>query len=316
MPAVKGRDYDSKCWQVVKAIQLRADTDAIKMLERTIHDQQVFISAKCAQLEDLKKKKMEALHNHSLTTSVLAQLHVEQQSVAHLNQSIGVTGMTGGAPPTGAPTGPPAGAPPTSGGPTGTTGPNVAFWNWLFDGNPHVGFTGAAPSSAPPANNVFGASPFSFGPASNPGVTAGGAPSAARVRRARTNPPPASVPTVVPPSLVLPPAPAPVQLALRPASAPPSSGPPPRSSPNSSPTSGVADLFHQVDIDGDDDLLDYEPEQCTICQSSLEELEVGDEEKLLPCGHSFHMNCLNGWIASRINSSSGPTCPQCRAPII
>jgi len=311
MPAVRGRDYDSKCWQVIQAQRRRANVDVQKNLEKAIYEQKVDIACKVAQLDELKKAKAQALQQMALLDAVNQQLQNERVSVSNLTAEFGVTGMTGGAPPSGGgPTGssgPTAGAAPTP----GTTGPNIAYWNWLFGGSAPTGFTGGAPPTASfpsaPTTGFAASPPFFFGPTvANPGNTAA-APSAARVsrgRRTRPSAPPAP-PPIVPPPVVLPPAPVPVQLAPI----------VPQSSPPSSPTSGVADLFHQVDIDGDDELLDYEPEQCTICQTSLEELDVGDEERILGCGHSFHKNCLNGWIASRINSTTGPTCPHCRAPI-
>lgn len=45
-------------------------------------------------------------------------------------------------------------------------------------------------------------------------------------------------------------------------------------------------------------------EICCICLDKL-----NNNIKTLPCGHKFHINCLNEWILSN------PTCPICRASI-
>eukprot|EP00933_Yihiella_yeosuensis_P044243 TRINITY_DN39354_c0_g1_i1.p1 TRINITY_DN39354_c0_g1~~TRINITY_DN39354_c0_g1_i1.p1 ORF type:complete len:244 (-),score=41.22 TRINITY_DN39354_c0_g1_i1:167-898(-) len=44
---------------------------------------------------------------------------------------------------------------------------------------------------------------------------------------------------------------------------------------------------------------------CVIC---MEALEAGKSGCVLPCGHTFHVDCINGWIRSRAKSN----CPTCR----
>jgi len=46
--------------------------------------------------------------------------------------------------------------------------------------------------------------------------------------------------------------------------------------------------------------------QCTIC---LESIGTQQETRELPCKHSFHGECLYGWIREN------PTCPNCRQAI-
>lgn len=43
---------------------------------------------------------------------------------------------------------------------------------------------------------------------------------------------------------------------------------------------------------------------CTIC---LEDILTDIE--FLPCAHSFHRDCISGWVVSK------PTCPMCKIPI-
>lgn len=45
-------------------------------------------------------------------------------------------------------------------------------------------------------------------------------------------------------------------------------------------------------------------ESCTIC---LEEYELGDLLRRLPCGHIFHARCIDHWLTTRSTS-----CPLCR----
>lgn len=45
---------------------------------------------------------------------------------------------------------------------------------------------------------------------------------------------------------------------------------------------------------------------CPICIGSF---ECGDSLRVLPCGHSFHMSCVDHWLV--VNA----TCPNCRATL-
>ena len=62
----------------------------------------------------------------------------------------------------------------------------------------------------------------------------------------------------------------------------------------------------------DSDLLDVErriayQNECSICLCNF---AVGDQVKLLPCGHIFHKVCLDPWF---LDHSS--TCPVCKRHI-
>ena len=47
---------------------------------------------------------------------------------------------------------------------------------------------------------------------------------------------------------------------------------------------------------------------CTIC---LDEYEVGDKVRCLPCGHAFHANCIARWLIER-----HATCPLCNHSMV
>ncbi|KAH9500015.1 hypothetical protein Btru_076169 [Bulinus truncatus] len=46
--------------------------------------------------------------------------------------------------------------------------------------------------------------------------------------------------------------------------------------------------------------------QCSIC---LSDYQRGDEKRILPCSHNFHMNCVDQWLLTNA------TCPVCRARV-
>mgnify|MGYP000125222486 CR=1 FL=1 len=60
----------------------------------------------------------------------------------------------------------------------------------------------------------------------------------------------------------------------------------------------IVDNNNNVFVDDDDD-----EEQCTICFSSL---ETGDRVGVLPCQHTFHVDCLKDWLPRR------NVCPLCQ----
>uniref|UniRef100_A0A7N0UJ03 RING-type E3 ubiquitin transferase n=1 Tax=Kalanchoe fedtschenkoi TaxID=63787 RepID=A0A7N0UJ03_KALFE len=54
----------------------------------------------------------------------------------------------------------------------------------------------------------------------------------------------------------------------------------------------------------------FATEECAIC---LAEFAEGNEIRVLPdCGHGFHAECVDKWLAAR---SSCPSCRQCLAPV-
>ena len=54
---------------------------------------------------------------------------------------------------------------------------------------------------------------------------------------------------------------------------------------------------------------------CAICYSDY---ESGDVQRRLPCGHLFHIECVDQWILKQANTdhSKPPACPMCARPVI
>ena len=51
-------------------------------------------------------------------------------------------------------------------------------------------------------------------------------------------------------------------------------------------------------------------EQIVMCSICLEEYEVGEQLRLLPCKHCFHTDCILPWLTQR-----SPMCPLCKCDI-
>ena len=49
---------------------------------------------------------------------------------------------------------------------------------------------------------------------------------------------------------------------------------------------------------------------CCCCSICLEEYQIGDWKKSLPCFHSFHVNCIDVWLG--LNG----ICPICKTPVV
>lgn len=54
---------------------------------------------------------------------------------------------------------------------------------------------------------------------------------------------------------------------------------------------------------------------CAVC---LNDFCAGDELRLLPCGHSFHLKCIDKWLqhARFAHYEKEPTCPLCNQPAL
>lgn len=49
----------------------------------------------------------------------------------------------------------------------------------------------------------------------------------------------------------------------------------------------------------------FDHNSCSIC---LDDYELGEQLRVLPCQHTFHFNCIAPWLTER-----SPTCPLCKA---
>uniref|UniRef100_A0A1J3H7M6 E3 ubiquitin-protein ligase SIS3 n=1 Tax=Noccaea caerulescens TaxID=107243 RepID=A0A1J3H7M6_NOCCA len=56
-------------------------------------------------------------------------------------------------------------------------------------------------------------------------------------------------------------------------------------------------------------MLKSVPTDCTECPICLEEFNVGNEVRGLPCAHNFHVECIDQWL--RLNVK----CPRCRCSV-
>lgn len=54
-------------------------------------------------------------------------------------------------------------------------------------------------------------------------------------------------------------------------------------------------------------------ESCSIC---VEDYGSGDCLRILPCGHRFHLECIDRWFLSSTDYSRPASCPMCNAEIL
>lgn len=53
-------------------------------------------------------------------------------------------------------------------------------------------------------------------------------------------------------------------------------------------------------------------QMCVICYSDYEN---GDVQRKLPCGHRFHIECVDQWILQK-SRCKPPVCPMCNQPVV
>ena len=72
--------------------------------------------------------------------------------------------------------------------------------------------------------------------------------------------------------------------------------------------------------DDDDDMDDVDDQQqpngivhsqCSICLDEVTEADEGGNVTILPCGHTFHNVCMNGWLLAKPEGE----CPTCKGTI-
>ena len=75
-------------------------------------------------------------------------------------------------------------------------------------------------------------------------------------------------------------------------------------------TSNKGDNVRVEDVNDDERHQHDQSHICTNgCQICMDEYQVGDALRCLPCGHEFHKGCLDPWL---LKSGS---CPSCRCTI-
>ncbi|GAB4814091.1 hypothetical protein N2152v2_001137 [Parachlorella kessleri] len=53
----------------------------------------------------------------------------------------------------------------------------------------------------------------------------------------------------------------------------------------------------------------------TSCPICVEDYASGDVLRALPCGHRFHLECIDKWLLSSTDYSRPPACPMCNAEV-
>lgn len=82
------------------------------------------------------------------------------------------------------------------------------------------------------------------------------------------------------------------------------------------PGEGESDA-EKEDADDMDDVDDQQQpnghvhSECTICLGEVTEADEGGNVTILPCGHTFHNICMNGWLMAKPDGE----CPTCKGTI-
>ncbi|KAI8869285.1 hypothetical protein GQ42DRAFT_123983 [Ramicandelaber brevisporus] len=66
----------------------------------------------------------------------------------------------------------------------------------------------------------------------------------------------------------------------------------------------TAENINSIPALSDESNDDFHP--CSIC---LDEYSVGDFMRILPCGHRFHVECIDVWLSRSV------TCPNCKMDV-
>ena len=66
------------------------------------------------------------------------------------------------------------------------------------------------------------------------------------------------------------------------------------------------------DEDEDDEQQVQVHSECSICLDDVTEDDEGGNVTILPCGHTFHNVCMNGWLLAKPEGE----CPTCKGTIV
>ncbi len=54
----------------------------------------------------------------------------------------------------------------------------------------------------------------------------------------------------------------------------------------------------------------------TVCAVCLDGFREGEVVRELPCGHEFHMECIDGWLQRQCDRGVMPSCPLDRMRVV
>ncbi|OMJ26158.1 Receptor homology region, transmembrane domain- and RING domain-containing protein 2 [Smittium culicis] len=56
--------------------------------------------------------------------------------------------------------------------------------------------------------------------------------------------------------------------------------------------------------------LDSDDDSLLICPICLDDLEINSTVRMLPCGHKYHLECIDNWLLNK-----SPLCPYCKSDV-
>lgn len=75
--------------------------------------------------------------------------------------------------------------------------------------------------------------------------------------------------------------------------------------------SDMEDVGDMGDMDDQQQPNGHVHSECTICLDEVTEADEGGNVTILPCGHTFHNLCMNGWLLAKPEGE----CPTCKGTI-
>ena len=71
------------------------------------------------------------------------------------------------------------------------------------------------------------------------------------------------------------------------------------------------DMSNMGDMDDQQQPNGIVHSECSICLDEVTEADEGGNVTILPCGHTFHNLCMNGWLLAKPEGE----CPTCKGTI-